>query len=64
MNENTQYVGWGTLALINANFADLKGRNPLWWGLASLLGGPLVTLAILLVRPIRDAVPEDPDRGV
>lgn len=24
-------VGWGALALINANIAQLKGRSGFWW---------------------------------
>jgi hypothetical protein len=41
------YVGWGTLALINAGLAQAKGRSGLGWFLASLLLGPLATLLIL-----------------
>ena len=45
------YVGWGTLALINGNLAQIKGRNGLLWFVASLLGGPLVTVLLSFVRP-------------
>jgi hypothetical protein len=41
------YVGWGTLALINAGLAQAKGRSGRGWFLASLLLGPLATLLIL-----------------
>jgi hypothetical protein len=44
-------VGWGTLALINANIAHLKGRSRLWWFLGSLVGGPLVTLLLTFLEP-------------
>lgn len=46
------YVGWGTLALINAGLAQGKHRSGLFWGLVSLLLGPIVTL-ILLFFPHR-----------
>lgn len=45
------YVGWGTLALINGNLAQIKGRNGLLWFVASLFGGPIVTAALCFVRP-------------
>lgn len=53
MNESSSYaVGWGTLALINANLAQLKGRSGLGWFLGSLLGGPIATLLLaVLSRP-------------
>lgn len=43
---NEYAVGWGALALINANIAQLKGRNGLLWFVGSLLGGPLATLVL------------------
>jgi hypothetical protein len=43
-------VGWGALALINANIAQLKGRSGLVWFLGSLIGGPLVTLLLAFVE--------------
>ena len=58
MSESSSYaVGWGTLALINANLAQLKGRSGLGWFLGSLLGGPIVTflLAVLNPRPTSGA---------
>jgi hypothetical protein len=41
-------VGWGTLALINAGLAQSKGRSRLAWFLASLVLGPIATLAIVV----------------
>ncbi|AET57851.1 hypothetical protein ACWHAM_08400 [Paenibacillus terrae] len=41
------YVGWGTLALINAGLAQSKNRSGLNWFLLSLLIGPLATLFIV-----------------
>jgi hypothetical protein len=58
MNESSSYaVGWGTLALINANLAQLKGRSGLGWFLGSLVGGPIATflLAVLDPRPASGA---------
>ena len=48
-------VGWGSLALINANIAQLKGRSGLAWFFGSLLGGPIVTflLAVMDRKPAR-----------
>ena len=44
------FVGWGTLALINAGLAQGKNRSGLIWFLISLLLGPIATL-ILVVLP-------------
>jgi hypothetical protein len=51
------FVGWGTLALINAGLAQGKGRSGLVWFLISLLGGPLATLLIAIFPrvPIKPA---------
>lgn len=52
----TEYVvGLGTLALINAGFAQTKNRNALLWFVVSLFLGPIATLLILLAdkRPAR-----------
>jgi len=47
----TNYVlGWGSLALINAAIANVDGRSPLKYFLASLLFGPLVTLVLAATR--------------
>ncbi|MEC0184371.1 hypothetical protein P4H61_23080 [Paenibacillus peoriae] len=42
------YVGWGTLALINAGLAQSKNRSGLNWFMLSLLIGPLATLFIVV----------------
>lgn len=41
-------VGWGALALINANIAQLKGRSGFWWFVGSMIGGPVVTFLLAL----------------
>lgn len=43
------YIGWGTLALINAGLAQGKNRSGLNWFLLSLLFGPLTTFILLFV---------------
>jgi hypothetical protein len=49
MNFGANYVvGWGTLALINAALAQSQGRSRLAWFLASLILGPIATLAMVL----------------
>jgi hypothetical protein len=45
------YVGWGTLAPINAGLAQGKGRSGLAWFLISLLLGPFATLLLVLLKP-------------
>ncbi len=56
MIENTGYfVGWGTLALINAGLAQAKNRSGLAWFLLSLFLGPLATFLVVLFEPIRKA---------
>jgi hypothetical protein len=45
------FVGWGTLALINAGLAQSKGRTGLGWWIASLIVGPLATLLIVVLPP-------------
>ena len=42
------FVGWGTLALINAGIAQGKNRSGLNWFLLSLIFGPLATLALVV----------------
>ena len=42
------YVGWGTLALINAGLAQGKNRSGFNWFLGSLLLGPIATLLLVL----------------
>lgn len=43
------FVGWGTLALVNANLAQAKNRSGLNWFLLSVLLGPLATLILLFL---------------
>jgi hypothetical protein len=45
--EREWFVGWGTLALINAGLAQGKHRSGLAWFLVSLLLGPIATLLIV-----------------
>ena len=46
---NEWFVGWGTLALLNAGLAQSKHRSGLVWGLLSLLLGPIATLLIVVL---------------
>lgn len=43
------FVGWGTLALINAGLAQSKNRSGLLWFAASVLLGPIATLVIVVL---------------
>jgi hypothetical protein len=43
------FVGWGTLALINAGLAQAKNRSGLGWFLGSLFIGPIATLLIVVL---------------
>ena len=59
MNETTDfYVGWGTLAIINAGLAQSKGRRGLVWWFVSLFLGPLATFIIVVAD--RPAVTDKP----
>lgn len=49
MNEE-YYIGWGTLALINAGLAQGKNRSGLNWFLLSLIMGPVATFFLLLAE--------------
>lgn len=51
--EKDWFVGWGTLALINAGLAQSKARSGLGWFLGSLLLGPLATLFLVLIDDLR-----------
>ena len=56
MGDGSYAVGWGALALINANLAQLKGRSGLLWFLLSLLLGPIATFVLaILDRKARSA---------
>ena len=43
------YVGWITLALINAGIAQGKNRSGLLWFLISIFLGPLATFVLVLL---------------
>lgn len=47
------FVGWGTLALINAGLAQAKGHSGLAWFLASLFIGPVATFLIVVLDPAK-----------
>ncbi|MBS4202549.1 hypothetical protein [Lederbergia citrea] len=49
MGSNGYFVGWGTLALINAGLPQSKNRSGLIWFLVSLLLGPLATFLIVIL---------------
>ena len=54
MNQYQEFaVGWGTLSLINAGLAQSKNRSGLLWWLVSLLLGPIATLLIVVLDPVR-----------
>ncbi|MFJ7681514.1 hypothetical protein [Peribacillus butanolivorans] len=48
--DNSYFVGWGTLALINAGLAQGKNRTALKWSILSLFLGPLATFILLFVE--------------
>lgn len=48
--QETFFVGWGTLALINAAIAQLQGRSALPWFLFSCFLGPVATLLLLVTK--------------
>ena len=41
------YVGWGTLALVNAGLAQGKNRSGLAWFALSLFLGPIATFVLV-----------------
>ena len=47
------FVGWGTLALINAALAQGKNRSGLLWFFVSLPLGPLSTLLLVVMPKVR-----------
>lgn len=47
MKDGSFFVGWGTLALINAGIAQSKNRSGLGWFLLSLLLGPIATFLLV-----------------
>jgi len=46
-------VGWFTLSLINAGLAQGKGRSGLGWWLGSLFLGPICTLLVVVLEPVK-----------
>ena len=48
MPQTEYFVGWGTLALINAGLAQAKNRSALNWFLLSLLLGPIATFLLVV----------------
>ncbi|MFC5742134.1 antitermination protein NusB [Dyella tabacisoli] len=50
------FVGWGTLALINAGLAQGKNRSGLLWFLLSLVIGPFATLLLVLLPKPRSTM--------
>ncbi len=50
MQHREYFVGWFTLALINAGLAESKGRTRLGWGLLSLVLGPVCTFLIVFLE--------------
>ncbi|MEK6259694.1 MAG: hypothetical protein AABP62_13840 [Planctomycetota bacterium] len=47
----TFFVGWGTLALVNAGLAQGKNRSGFNWFLLSLLFGPFATFLLVALFP-------------
>jgi uncharacterized membrane protein len=41
------YVGWGTLALVNAGLAQGKNRSGLNWFVLTLFLGPIATFVLV-----------------
>ncbi|QNK03503.1 antitermination protein NusB [Dyella telluris] len=50
------FVGWGTLALINAGLAQGKNRSGLLWFLLSLVLGPIATLILVFLPKARQTL--------
>jgi hypothetical protein len=54
MRTSEEYaVGWFTLSLINAGLAQSKGRSGLAWWFGSLFLGPICTLLIVVLDPVK-----------
>jgi hypothetical protein len=47
LGEPDFFVGWGTLALLNAGVAQGKNRSGLGWFLISLFLGPIATFLLV-----------------
>ncbi len=48
IDEPGYFVGWGTLALINAGIAQGKNRSGLNWFVGSIFLGPIATFLLVL----------------
>jgi hypothetical protein len=55
---NRFFVGWGTLALINAGLAQGKGRSGLNWFFLSIFLGPLATFLVVVMEKLPEAYEE------
>jgi hypothetical protein len=53
INNGSFFVGWGTLALINAGLAQGKGRTGLLWFFISLFLGPVATFLLVIMPDVR-----------
>lgn len=51
MQHEQFFVGWGTLALINAGLAQGKNRRGWVWFLLSILLGPIATFILVAFCP-------------
>jgi uncharacterized membrane protein YtjA (UPF0391 family) len=49
LHHSEYYIGWGTLALINAGLAQAKHRSGLVWFVVSLFLGPIATFLIVVL---------------
>ena len=52
-NSGSYAVGWFTLSLINAGLAQTKNRSAPLWFIASVFLGPICTLLIVLLDPVK-----------
>jgi hypothetical protein len=58
LTSNQFFVGWGTLALINAGLAQGKGRSGLNWFLLSILLGPVATFLVVVMEKLPEVAEE------
>ena len=52
--DNSYFVGWGTLAIINAGIAQGKNRSGLNWFLLTLIIGPIATVSLVIIEKKRE----------
>ena len=60
MSNPSYFVGWGTLALLNAGLAQGKNRSGLNWFVVSMFLGPIATFLLVAFaekKPERVPVP-------